>query len=169
MVQLNEDLLHFADNSRHLLVGTGGFSYTLNTLLPLHSSHVNLKANVTTSVNDSLVYVGRTPCAVPGVVPRGQQCNKLKWKIVLYPISNNLHYGRYRILGTAYRAQNGKTGTWRVIKGKDDRIIFELNNDGETNYLYLVKLDEQVLIFSDDEGKLLVGDEDFSYTMNRVH
>ena len=56
-----------------------------------------------------------------------------------------------------------------MIHGKDDKIIFELNNDKESNYIYLVKLDEQVLIFSDDQGKLLVGNEDFSYTINRVH
>jgi hypothetical protein len=168
MVELNEDLLHIADNSEHLLVGTGGWSYTLNTLSPLHSSHVNLKANMGT-VTDSLVYVGRTPCGVPGVVEPGKECYKLKWKIIFYPISNTLHYGRYKILSTAYRTQIGKTGTWRLIHGKDDRIIIEMNNDEETNYIYLVKLDEEVLIFSDGEGKLLVGNEDFSYTINRVH
>jgi hypothetical protein len=168
LVGLNEDLFQFADKSKHLLVGTGGFSYTLNTISPVRSSHVNLKSD-SSVVKDSLVYVGRTPCGVPGVIEPGRECYKLKWKIVFYPISNTLHYGRYKILGTAYRAQNGKTGTWRIIHGKDDRIIFELNNDKETNYLHLVKLDEQVLIFSDTEGKLLVGNEDFSYTINRVH
>jgi len=168
MVELNEDLIHIADNNEHLLVGTGGWSYTLNTISPLHSSHVNLKANMST-VTDSLVYVGRTPCGVPGIIEPGKECYKLKWKIIFYPISNSLHYGRYKILGTAYRAQNGKTGTWRMIDGKDGRIIYELNNDQETKYICLVKLDDQVLVFSDGEGKLLVGNEDFSYTINRVH
>ena len=168
MVELNEDLLHIADNSERLLVGTGGWSYTLNSLSPLHSSHVNLKAKMSTVI-DSLVYVGRTPCDVPGVVEPGKQCNKLKWKITFYPISNSLHYGQYKILGTAYRTQNGKTGTWRMIDGKGGGIVYELNNDQEKNYIHLVKLDEQLLVFSDGEGKLLVGNRDFSYTINRVH
>jgi len=31
-----------------------------------------------------------------------------------------------------------------------------------------LKTDENVLVFTDDTGKLLVGDEDFSYTLSRV-
>jgi hypothetical protein len=167
-VELNEDLLHIADNNKNLLVGNGGWSYTLNALSPLHSAVVNLKAN-NTPVKDSLVYEGRTPCGVPGVIEAGRECYKLKWKIIFFPISNTFHHGRYKIFGTAYRAQNVKTGSWRVVQGEDGRIIFELNNDLEKNYLNLVKLDEQILIFSDRDGKLLVGNEDFSYSINRVH
>ena len=51
--------------------------------------------------------------------------------------------------------------------GKDGRIIYELTPDKETTPTYLLKLDEGVLIFTDANGNLLVGDHDFSYTLNR--
>ena len=34
-------------------------------------------------------------------------------------------------------------------------------------FIHLLKLDEGVLIFTDAAGNLLVGDLDFSYTLNR--
>ena len=61
----------------------------------------------------------------------------------------------------------GKTGTWKIIAGKDGRIIYELTPDKETTPTYLLKLDEGVLIFTDAKGNLLVGNHEFSYTLNR--
>jgi len=43
-----------------------------------------------------------------------------------------------------------------------------LNDDNGNGFLYLLKLDEHILAFTDTDEKLLVGNEDFSYTMNRV-
>jgi len=43
-----------------------------------------------------------------------------------------------------------------------------LNDDKENGFLYLLELDENILMFIDAQGNLLVGNEDFSYTMNRV-
>jgi hypothetical protein len=41
-----------------------------------------------------------------------------------------------------------------------------LNDENGNGFLYLLKLDEHILVFIDAQGKLLVGDEDFSYTLN---
>jgi hypothetical protein len=61
----------------------------------------------------------------------------------------------------------GKTGTWKITAGKMAGIIYELTPE-RGNYLHLsLKLDEGVLIFTDANGNLLVGNHDFSYSLNR--
>ena len=166
LVELNADLLHIINNDRHLLVGNGGWSYTLNCISPASS---NL-ANVTTSpivIKDSVEFEGRTPCGVPGIIPSGKLCYKLKWYIVFYSNGETHNSGRYRLFGTGWRAQGGLRGNWDVRSDKDDRIIYQLKDEQGKTFIHLLQLDERVLIFTDVNGKLLVGDEDFSYTLNR--
>lgn len=165
LVELNNDLLHLLDADNHLLVGNGGWSYTLNNLAPFITDQVNI-TSVQTLLKDSMVYEGRTPCNVPGIIPAGMQCYKLKWKIILYSNAANNTAAGYKVYGTPYRNAGGKTGNWKIIAGKNGRIIYQLADD--KNALYLLKLDEHILIFTDADGKLLAGNEDFSYTINKV-
>jgi hypothetical protein len=78
--QLNEDLIHLLDANNNLLVGNGGWSYTLNNIAPVITDEVNITAQPT-AWKDSIAFEGRTPCNVPGVIPAGKQCYKLKWYI----------------------------------------------------------------------------------------
>ncbi|CAN5438167.1 hypothetical protein BH10BAC2_BH10BAC2_38960 [soil metagenome] len=168
LVELNNDLLHLLDAYNHLLVGNGGWSYTLNNLAPSVTDQVNINS-IQTPLKDSMIYEGRTPCNVPGIIPAGMQCYKLKWQIVLYSNTANNTPSAYRVYGTPYRKEGGKTGNWKIIEGKNGRIIYQLDNDDGNVLLYLLKLDEHILIFTDTDGKLLAGNEDFSYTINKVH
>lgn len=166
IARLNADLLHLLDNNKSLLVGNGGWSYTLNSLAASFSDHVNLSPHQT-AIKDSLDFEGRTPCQIPGIIPAGTQCYKLKWHIILYADTRTNRPGRYKIFGTTWRQDGPKTGHWKIITGKDGRITYQLNDEKGEKLLYLLKLDENILIFTDAAGKLLVGDEDFSYTLNR--
>ncbi|MEJ0101316.1 MAG: hypothetical protein WDO19_01635 [Bacteroidota bacterium] len=51
---------------------------------------------------------------------------------------------------------------------KNNRVIYQLNDDDGKGFIYLLKPGEQILLFTDEGGKLLVGNEDFSYTLNRT-
>jgi hypothetical protein len=159
LVELNSNLLHVLNNDNTLLIGGGGWSYALNNLAPSSTSQVKLKAKQTT-FKDSIVFQGRTGCGVPNV-NKSNQCYKLKWYLVLY--NNNT----YRVLGTGYRVEGGKKGNWKTTTGKDGRIVYDLNDENGKPFLHLLKLDEGILIFTDERGNLLVGDHDFSYTLNR--
>lgn len=165
VVELNPDLLHLLKADESLLVGNAGWSYTLNSTTPSGSDHISILAAPTT-VKESIAFEGRTPCNVPGVIAPGKQCYKLKWHIVLYASTRMNKPGRYRILGTPWRKDGGKTGSWRITAGRDGRTIFQLNEDSGNAFLYLLKLDERILVFTDAQGRLLVGNEDFSYTLN---
>ena len=45
MVSLNDDLFHLLDKNKKLLIGNGGWSYTLNNASPKHLSVLNLTSN----------------------------------------------------------------------------------------------------------------------------
>ena len=163
IAELNEDLLHLVNTDKSLLVGNGGWSYTLNNIIASGSDQVNITAKQT-MLKDSMAFEGRTPCRGLDFRP---ECYKLKWYIVFYANAKKNEPGTYRILGTSYRTEGGKTGTWKIIAGKDGRIIYQINDDKGNALLHLLKLDERLLIFTDAQEKMLVGDEDFSYTLNR--
>ncbi len=166
VAELNEDLIHLLNDGNRLLVGNGRWSYTLNNVKPSHMDQISLTATPII-LKDSMAFQGRTPCQVPGVIAPDTECYKLKWYIVLYVDAEKNKPGKYKVLGTPWRKEGGITGNWNIITGKNGRIIYQLNDDQGKGFLYLLKLDEQILVFTDANGKLLVGNEDFSYTMNR--
>ncbi len=159
LIELNVNLLHVLNNDNTLLIGDAGWSYALNNMTPSVSNQVKLKSKQST-FKDSIAYQGRTPCGVPNII-KSQACYKLKWYLVLY--DNNT----FRILGTGYRAQGGKRGNWKMTTENDGRVVYALSDQDGKSFIHLLKLDEGVLIFTDVKGNLLVGDHDFSYTLNR--
>lgn len=166
LVELNANLLHILDNDNTLLIGGGGWSYALNNIAPTATNQINLTAKQSV-LKDSIVFQGRTPCGDFSINRRSQSCIKMKWLIVFYANKNQpttYLLNRSNMLPLEYA---GKKGTWKIIAGKDGRIIYELTPDQETIPTYLLKLDEGVLIFTDAKGNLLVGNRDFSYTLNR--
>lgn len=165
-VELNEDLLHFLNDNNHLLVGNGGWSYTLNSINPTGSGQSSIIAPPTV-FQDSIVFQGRTPCNVPGVSAPGSTCYKIKWMIVFYANDKTKESGLHKISGTPWRKEGGRTGTWKSVAGEGGETIYQLHNDRGGGDLYLLKVDDQILLFTDAQGKLLVGNEDFSYTLNR--
>lgn len=168
IAEINRNLLQLLDTANNLLAGNSGWSYTLNNIAPVATDNVKLIAQQTV-LKDSITFEGRTPCGVPGVIPEGTLCYKLKWLIILYPKAAEIVRGTYKVIGTAYRKNGGRTGTWKSVTGKNGSITYQLNDENGNSFLYLLKLDENVLIFTDEHGNLLVGDEDFSYTMNKVN
>ncbi len=166
IAELNEDLLHLMNTEDKLLVGNGGWSYMLNNTKPSGSDQVSYMAKQTV-LKDSMAFEGRTPCGVPGIIAPGSECYKLKWYIVLYGNAEKNEPGNYRVFGTTWRAEGGRTGKWKIVTGKNNQVIYELDDGKGKGFLYLLKLDENVLMFIGPAGKLLTGDEDFSYTLNR--
>lgn len=167
LAALNANLLHIVNNDNSLLRGGGGWSYALNNMASSASNQCNMITKQQIVVNDSIAFEGRTPCGVPHIIEPGKSCYKLKWYLVLYSNKKN-EPSTYRILGTPYRRnEGGKRGNWSVTTGKDGRIIYQLKDENERPFIYLLQLDQGVLIFTDANGNLLVGDHDFSYTLNR--
>jgi hypothetical protein len=164
MLELNPGLLHLADEHKNLLVGTGGFSYALNNNKTPATSQVTTISKQEL-LKDSMAYVGRTPCSDFSINRPGSNCIKMKWSIVFYTNLAN-HTPTIYLLNRS-RVDVGKKGTWKIVKGKDGRVIYELTPENETIPTYLLKLDDNILLFTDAKGNLLIGNEDFSFTLNR--
>lgn len=167
MAVLNTNIFHVMDADSHLLVGNGGWSYSLNRIAPVISNQA-YSSTAVSALKDSMVLEGRTPCQVPGIIAAGSTCYKLKWRIILYANAAAGKPGTYIIFSTTFRKDGGKKGTWRIDDKKNGQIIYQLYDDKGNALLRLSKLDENIFAFTDASEKLLVGDEDFSYTLNRV-
>src|SRR5215831_18556391 len=127
-LELNADILHFVNKSKGLLVGNSGWSYSLNNTHPFRTPQANF-FSTNGLVNDSISYEGRTPCGVPGVIPVATVCYKLKWYIILYADGKGSETGHYKVYGTPYRKNGGRTGRWRVIRGHDGRVTYRLDDN----------------------------------------
>jgi len=165
-IEVNPDLLHIVDANNDWLVGNGGWSYTLNRISPVMTDEIDITF-LKPILKDSMVYQGRTPCGVPGIESVEKPCYKLKWYLVLYADPKSNEPRTYKLLGTAWRQRPGKVGEWKIVIGKDGRIVYQLKDEDGSVLINLVKLDDNILTFSNSQGKLLVGDEDFSYTLSR--
>ena len=64
LAALNENLLHIMKADKSLLLGNGGWSYTLNNIQPIVTDQITLKTTGSV-LKDSMVFDGRTPVIFP--------------------------------------------------------------------------------------------------------
>jgi hypothetical protein len=173
LVQLNHDLFHLLAPGGNLMVGTGGWSYTLtragasgnSTDLPQWTTSVPNYSSV------SVIFDGSTPCkelARQYKLPAGDECHKLKWKLTLFRDPKTKLPTVYNLQRTLHR-QSAIEGKWTIVTGtKTDPnvIIYRLDPERPDALSFLVG-DENVLFFLNKEGRLFAGNADFSYTLNR--
>ena len=170
MLAINSNLLHLLDKNKTLLIGNGGYSYTLNINSPVKTDQFNLPSKQT-PVESSMAFEGRTPCQELSTLlalQKGAACDKLKWYIILYMDSLTGKPSHYIKRGTAFRNQAEGKDKWEVLRSKDGRVIYKLHLEKQNSAIYLLKADNNILLFTDAQGNLLVGDENFSYTLNRT-
>lgn len=161
---INSNLLQITDKDNNLLVGNGGWSYTLNNTNPSVSNPVNVAAKAF-GLTDSIVYQGRTPCFV-GNNRQSENCYKLKWRMVLFSLSLSDKSPTCFINGTIFNHKQ-QTGTWSILEEKNRNPVYRIVIADGSPY-YLLKLDENIMLFTDAQGNPLVGNEDFSFTLNKV-
>lgn len=117
------------------------------------------------------VFDGRTPCTSLRAIMKLSyvpECVRIKWRLTLYS-DNGWNGGSYTIEGSVYTRENPGTGQWRMRKGtKTDpgANVVELILHHQATLL-LQKLDDNILIFLDEQEKLMVGNAYVSYALNR--
>lgn len=175
LVKLNDNLFHLLTPDNKLMVGNGGWSYTLNRKdLPANSSTI-LPSWTAASLNDTaqqVIFDGRTPCldfAKHYNLQVENDCIKLKWKLTLFRDSKTNNPTTY----TLQRIQNRPNiieGKWTIIKDiktNSESIIYQLDPDKPNESISFLVGDENVLFFLDRENQLFTGNSDFSFTLNR--
>ena len=119
---------------------------------------------------------GRTPCQELAkqlnelTIP---ECIKIKWRLILFHDSLTNAPTTYILEGFVYR-NPPKTGTWAISRGSKadaNAIVFELDpdkTDPDHAFMFLLKADDNVLFIMDKDRKLMVGNDNFSYTLYRT-
>lgn len=169
LARINRNILHLMNRNGKLISGNGGYSYALNNVHPDLSDQFNLNSAKNVGKKPE-VFEGRTPCQELSAelgLNKGDACVKMKWYIIFYRDSISGKPSHYLSGGRGYRKETMDKGTWKMITGTDGRIIYEVYSDQYKKPMHLVKGDDNILFFTDASGKLFVGNEDFSFTLNR--
>jgi hypothetical protein len=160
---LNPNIMHLLNKDGTMMIGNAGWSYTLNAMQQTPTQEIKLNS-FKTHFEDSVVFVGRTPCRGMEELMIGKtrpDCYKKKWMISMYKDNPKAKTGTYRI-GTT-QSRNGK---WTLKNDKAGNIIYSLDlNNGNT--MDLLQTDENIVYIMDPKGGVMVGDHDFSYSLNR--
>ncbi len=177
---VDQNVLHLLDTNQRLTVGNSGASYTINKLHASAAEGQGFRSQtfIENGANAKTSFSGRSPCQeiakeLKHSVPA--DCFKLKWALELRRDPQTLAPTTYKLRGTLYRhdpteTEQPREGKWKVIRGtKTDpnAIVYQLDAFGSDGPVYLLKADDGVLFFLDNNGRVLVGDKDFSYTLNR--
>lgn len=184
-LKAGENLLHLLNEDKQLVIGSAAWSYTLNRENPVTvSQHKFIPETITqqhinTSSDTVGIFEGRTPC---NAVLRGLNnisangCQIIKCQLILLQ-DMITHNPSSFILKTIY-VGNGDdtkysiTGKWKLMKGTlndPTAIIYQLEPgpDKSTTPLLLLKADDSILFFLDNDTQFLIGNEYCSYTLNR--
>ncbi|MFN8358023.1 MAG: hypothetical protein U0Y10_26410 [Spirosomataceae bacterium] len=176
MIKLNANVFHLLTPQKQLMVGNGGWSYTLNNITPNKNIYpLPTLANSTAILSDTslqIIYDGRTPCqdfAEENNLTVSQSCFKLKWKLILNRDPKTLQPTTYTLKRTNSRETDIK-GNWTIIKELEpnqNAIVLQLDPDKPNQTISLLVGDENVLFFLHKDKNLFVGNDNFSFTLNK--
>lgn len=185
-LKVDHNLLHLLDQNKRLAMGNAGWSYTLNRTGDLGrnikqaagtsqiqlASPTTYASPITTDSSKLGRFVGRSPCqevARELSKPVTPDCIKVKWDLSLYQDPNTLAPTTYKLRGTFFR-ERVREGKWTIVRGtkiSPNAAVYQLDPDKPQGSLFLLKADSNILFFLDRERNFLVGNANFSYTLNR--
>jgi hypothetical protein len=179
--RIDSNIIHLLERDGSLVIGNAAQSFTLSRIdKPTNAAfaleEVSIKRlastpNVPTST-PVRVFGGRTPCReVAGQLkhPVAADCMKLKWELTLNQDPKTFNPTTFKMRGTLFRDFE-REGKWSILQGRSadaNATIYKLDFDKVERPLFLLKADDNILFFLHNDGSLMVGNSDFSYTLNR--
>lgn len=146
---------------------------TVTAILIMLINNFGIAQTVTEPQHQLLgIFDGRTPCNVLAAylnAPVSPDCIKIKWRLSLFVDSITKEPTRYELIGITYKKEAPRIGNWQIQKGTHadpEAMVYELKEEGRPT-LFFQRGDDNILFFLDKDRKLLVGNRDFSYTLNR--
>ena len=182
LLRVSDTVLHLLEANGSLMVGNGGWSYTLSrrdaieksvptTLTAADPGDPPRTTSHETGPTVLGMFDGRTPCQgiarELGVAAR-PGCWKAKWRLTLFHDPQTKAPTTYRLEGTLYRSQP-REGSWRVVigdRGAPAAEIYELAASNGESPARLLKGDERVLFFLGRDGRPLTGNARNAYTLD---
>jgi hypothetical protein len=183
LLQVDASILQVLNPDRSLMIGNGGWSYTLNrteraekppdSKLVLSAPDMSYKiSELATGPNVFGVFEGRTPCQ--GIARELKKkvdpaSAKVKWRVTLYQNPQTQAPTTYKTEGSLHR-RSPRQGNWTMTRGthKDpNATVYRLAPTESEPAMLLLKGDDNVLFFLDQNQNPLIGHCEFSYTLNR--
>ena len=174
LVKLNENLLHILNDRHQLMIGNGGWSYSLNRTHRAPPGQVMISSSLSDKRPLRIVFDGRTPCQEISrehpEMKTSEHCFKLKWRLILFRDSVTHLPATCSIRKVVDGSAQDVSGTWTILNdtsGSTDVVIYKIETvQPEKPILFLVG-DDHVLFFLDEQGVPFVGNENFSFALNR--
>jgi hypothetical protein len=183
LMRVGETILHLLAPDGSLMVGNGGWSYSLSRRDAVEKdvdAHVvaadpgDPSRTTSRETGPSVfgVFDGRTPCQgiarELGVAAR-PGCAKAKWRLTLFQDPNTHQPTTYRLEGSLY-GSHPREGSWRIARGTTilpAAEVYELAAVNGEAAASLLKADDRVLFFLDRNRRPLTGNARNAYTLDR--
>ena len=181
--KIGEHCLHLLTTDGSLAIGNGGWSYTLHRADRAEKLVDAAEASTAPDMSYQIsplakgpsvfgVFEGRTPChGISGELKMAQHagCTKAKWRVTLFQNPETGVPTTYKIEGTLFR-RTLREGSWATSRGtanNPNATVYALNGTDSQPALFLLKGDDNVLFFLNGTREPMVGNAEFSYTLNR--
>ncbi len=172
--KLSENIFHLLTPQNQMIVGNGGWSYSLNRKEPVHNNQISISSTIAEDRSIQLVYDGRTPCQEianeHSEMKATSSCFKIKWRLILNRDSITYRPTTCTIRNVVDNQPRDVSGKWDIIKGTEtnpDAIIYKIKADNLAKPILLLVGDNNVLFFLDKMKEPMIGNKDFSFTMNK--
>lgn len=176
IAKLNENVFHILEPAGNMMAGNGGWSYSLNRETPVRNSEISICSRISEDKPVQLVYEGRTPCReIANEHPEMKataSCFKIKWKLTLNRDSATHQPATCIIRNIVDNEPCDIAGSWDMIQGtaaNPDAILYKITVYNLAEPIVLFAGDDNVLFFIDKNHEPMIGNQDFSFTMNRKH
>ena len=183
LFEVDANVLQVLNPDGSLMIGNGGWSYTLNRAdhaekpvdeaLAVSQPEMSYQISpVATGPTVFGVFEGRTPCQ--GIarelrIPVSAASTKTKWRVTLHQNSETHAPTTFKMEGSLFR-RGAREGTWSIRRGTEadaNAVTYRLAPTEAQPAVFLLKGDENVLFFLSQNQRPLVGHDEFSYTLNR--
>lgn len=174
IVKINENLFHILTPQSKLMIGNGGWSYSLNRKTSVDPGEILISSPVHDDKSLQLVFEGRTPCQEIATqhpeMNADKSCFKIKWRLILNRDSITHEPTTCTIRNIVNNQPRDVAGRWTIIKGtatNAEAIIYKVQADNLADPVLFFLVDENVLFFLDKDNNPFIGNEDFSFAMNK--
>ena len=175
VAKINENIFHLLTPQQKMMVGNGGWSYSLNRKETLPENGISISTLNTDMKSLKLVYDGRTPCREMAnehpEMGAASSCFKIKWRLILYRDSVTHQPTTCTIRNIVNNEPRDISGKWEMINGTEKNpgaIIYKITVSNLADPILFFAGDDNILFFLDKDMEPMIGNKDFSYTMNRI-
>ena len=179
--QVGNDLVNLARDDGSLVPGTPGWSYTLTRADRVEPPVVEIarapEGSYTLSPKETGsqvfgIFGGRSPCA--GLARElkltgADGCVRVKWRVTLLRDPQTNQPATYKVDNSLNRGRSW-TGAWRVVRGAPGfpgATVYQLDADASHGPILLLRADDDLVLFLNQQRQLLPGTADLSYTLSR--